>query len=470
MKLSELIKPTDRQREFFKAFDTHKYTLYGGAKGGGKSYILRWAIIRQLMKWADEGHRGVRAGLFCEDYVTLKDRQITKIQYEFPEWLGVLRNSQIEGMSFQLEDKWGGGVMALRNLDDVSKYASSEFAMVGIDELTKNERTVFDQFRGIIRWPGIEDTKFIAATNPGEIGHEWVKKIWIDRELGPEDPDPKDVVFVRSLPTDNPHLASVYIEELKRLPEKLRKAYLEGNWDVFEGQYFSEWNRDKHVVEPFTLPPTWPKFRSIDPSGRNGITSCHWYTLNTDGVVFAYREYYYGIGVKRPDGSVITEGRDYDEHAAAIAALSRDEDGNDEQYQYTTIDTAAFAKAGYSETAVEIYIRKGVTGLIKSAKERVIGWNSVHFYLRDMEGGQPRLQIFKTCYNLIRTLPLLQHDEKHPEDVDTRGEDHGPDELRYFLRTLREAKAVKPENPIQRHMRHLREIENKVNFNYTRHE
>src|SRR3990167_11162363 len=149
--LKELINPTSRQLEFLQATDKYKYPLYGGAKGGGKSYILRWGLIRKLVKWAKEGHLGVRVGLFCEDYPALKDRQITKISTEFPNWLGTLADSSIEGMSFKLHPKYGSGVLALRNLDDPSKYASSEFADIAIDELTKNEREVFDQLRSIVR-------------------------------------------------------------------------------------------------------------------------------------------------------------------------------------------------------------------------------------------------------------------------------------------------------------------------------
>lgn len=459
MKFSELVKPTDRQREFFKAIDTHKYTLYGGAKGGGKSYILRWAMVNLLMKWAIRGNRGVRVGLFCEDYVTLKDRQISKIQLEFPPWLGVLGNSQIEGMSFKLADEWGGGIIALRNLDDVSKYASSEFAAVGIDELTKNPREVFDQFRGIMRWPGIEDTKFMAATNPGDIGHEWVKKIWIDRNLGSEDPDPKDVAFVQSLPADNPNLAKSYIDELQRLPEKLRRAYLEGNWDVFEGQYFSEWDRNKHVVKPFTIPDTWLRYRSIDPSGRTGTTSCHWYAVDTSGNVWGYREYF-------------VSGKDIDEHSREIARLSLDKDGVIEPYRYTVMDTAAFAKAGYSETAAQIFERNGVQGLIPAAKERIIGWNAVHTFLRWDLSTPPKLRIFETCVNLIREIPIAQHDEHHPEDIaDIRREaEHGDalDDLRYFLRTLRETTAPKPLSPVERKLRAMRMADNTPDYSYMR--
>ena len=89
----------------------------------------------------------------------------TKIKYEFPKWLGELGDSQTEGLSFVLKPPFGGGILALRNLDDPSKYASSEFAACAIDELTKNKREVFDQLRSIIRWPGIAHNPILAATH-----------------------------------------------------------------------------------------------------------------------------------------------------------------------------------------------------------------------------------------------------------------------------------------------------------------
>ena len=399
IKLSELINPTVKQKEFLTATDNFKYPFYGGAKGGGKSYILRWGLVRKLLKWARKGIKNVHTALFCEDYPALKDRQITKIEAEFPPWLGTLSNSQTEGMAFVLRPEYGRGVIALRNLDDPSKYASSEFAVAAVDELTKNERRVFDQLRSIVRWTGIEDTGLWGASNPGDIGHDWVKKLWITRELTDEDPKQEELVFIKSLPFDNPHLAKSYIEELKRLPEKLRQAYLEGNWDVFEGQFFSEFDRDVHVVEPFSIPQSWFKFRSIDPSGRAGITSCHWYALDWNKRVFVYKEHY-GLGL------------DADQHAKEIVRLSEGEN-----YRYTVIDSAAFAKMGLPETMAELYMRLGVMGLVPSSKQRVTGWNIVHQYLRFNQTEFPKLQIFSTCPNLIRTLPMLVHDDLHPEDL-----------------------------------------------------
>ena len=450
VKLSELINPTDKQREFLQATDYYKYPFYGGAKGGGKSYILRWGLIRKLVKWAGQGLTQVRVALFCEDYPSLKDRQITKIETEFPEWLGRLSNSQIEGMSYALRPEYGGGIIALRNLDDPSKYASSEFAIAAVDELTKNERKVFDQLRSIVRWTGIEDTGLWGASNPGDIGHEWVKKLWITKELTGEDPKPEELIFIKSLPTDNPYLAKSYIEELHRLPKQLRMAYLEGNWDVFEGQFFREFFRDKHVVQPFVIPESWLRFRSIDPSGRDGITSCHWYAIDWNSRVFVYREHY-------------GTGKDADQHAKEIARLSEGE-----KYRYTVIDSAAFSKLGLPETMAEIYNRCGVSGLTPASKQRVVGWNTVHTYLRWDENTDPKIKIFSTCENLIRTLPSLVHDDLHPEDLNIKGEDHSADELRYFLQTLREGHTPRPLTFVEKRLNEMKESEQDFNLTYSK--
>lgn len=292
-----------------------------------------------------------------------------------------------------------------------------------------------------------------TSFNPGGIGHTWVKERYvIPYREGRE----AETRFIPSTYKQNPALNIEYVEYLESLEGDLGKAWREGDWDLFEGQYFAEWRHDKHVVEPFTIPDAWPKFVSIDPSGRSGITSCHWYALDRDGAVYVYREHY---------GS----GKDMDEHADEIAKASLDENGIEEPYKYGVIDAAAFAKAGYSETAVEIYQRHGVGvnyQLLPAAKERVIGWNVVHQYLRWDVHTRPKLRIFKTCYNLIRTLPELQHDTLHPEDVDSDGEDHAADELRYFLRTLREQKAPKLENAIEKRLRNMQEQDTSYNFNY----
>ncbi len=326
---------TNKQKEASRMVKRHKYLLYGGAMGGGKSYFLRWKLVRILLAFAARRHLNVTVGLFCEDYPALKDRHLSKVRYEFPAWLGEYNSTD---HNFVLYPEFGGGVIAFRNLDDVSKYQSSEFAVIAVDELTKNTEDDFTFLRTRLRWPGISDTRFIGATNPGGKGHLWVKKLWIDKTFADYEREQDQFVYVQALLKDNPYINDpAYLRSLESLPDEKRRAFVEGDWDLYEGQFFAEWNKKVHVIMPFEIPLSWPKFRSIDVSGRNGITSCHWYTIGFDGEVIVYREHY-------------ASGMDSDQHADRIRDLSGVED-----YAYTVIDSSAFDKAGYPETTGEIY-------------------------------------------------------------------------------------------------------------------
>lgn len=246
---SELAHFTTKQQIATEAADARRYALFGGARGPGKSYWLRWYSLRQLLTWGGMGLTGVRTMLACEDYPSLRDRQLEKIQREFPPWVGDWRGSVSE---YQLKPAYGGGVICLRNLDDASKYQSAEFALIAIDELTKNTEQTFNILRGSLRWPGIERTQFIAATNPsgpGAVGAEWVRACWVEHKL-PEHLQAMadEFVFVPALPRDNPHLPDSYLDELNALPEYYRRAWRDGDWYVtFEGLVYEEFRRAVHV-------------------------------------------------------------------------------------------------------------------------------------------------------------------------------------------------------------------------------
>jgi hypothetical protein len=173
----DVAKFTDRQLSAVQALDSglYKYLLYGGALGGGKSYFLRWMAVRLLVNYATKySLEYVQVMLACEDYPSLKDRQIVKMAREFPAWLGSMYVDHREyGRCFILNKAYGSGVICLRNLDDPSKYQSSEFAAILVDEFTKNDLNTFTDLRMRMRWPGIPDMDcvFLGATNPGGIGH-----------------------------------------------------------------------------------------------------------------------------------------------------------------------------------------------------------------------------------------------------------------------------------------------------------
>jgi hypothetical protein len=229
-KFSELSNFFPKQQEALEASKRFKFTLFGGSVGSGKSRWIRWSCVYWLMRYYTKyGLKGVRAGLFCEDYPSLNDRHLSKVRFEFPAWLGTFNESKHE---FTLAPEYGSGIIAFRNLDDPSKYLSVEFALIAIDEINRNPKTTFDMLRSRHRWPGIKDVKFIAGCNP--LGEAWVKNMWVKRMFPPDEKEQYEFVFVPALPTDNPHLDPSYYKSLESLPEAQRKAYLEGNWDAFD--------------------------------------------------------------------------------------------------------------------------------------------------------------------------------------------------------------------------------------------
>lgn len=230
IKFSELAKFLPKQKEAQEASKRFKFVLYGGSLGSGKSYWLRWMMVYWLMKmYSKYNIKGIRAGLFCEDYPSLEDRHLSKVKYEFPSWLGKYNQQRHE---FELAPEYGSGVIAFRNLDDPEKYLSVEFAVMGVDEINRNPEVTFRELRKRLRWAGIKDVKFLAACNPR--GEAWVKNRWVKRMFPPEENEPYEWVFVPALPTDNPHLDATYWKSLESLPEAERKAFLEGDWDSFD--------------------------------------------------------------------------------------------------------------------------------------------------------------------------------------------------------------------------------------------
>ena len=432
--IRDLIRPLPSQARFLDALQQYEYILFGGAAGPGKSYVLRWALIELQLEWAAQGHRDVRVGLFCEDYPSLMDRQINRIKREFPPWLGILKESRDEGFAFHLDVEYGGGIIALRNLADPAKYASAEFAAIAVDELTKNSRQTFDDLRFRKRWPGIEHSPFLAASNPGSIGHAWVKKLWVDRDFSGDDSrfDPDSFLFIPARAGENPYLPQSYWDTLNSLPTDMRRAMLEGDWNVFAGQVFSEWRHDLHVCRPFLIPPDWTRWVAIDYGFAAPFCGL-WFARNhDDGTIYVYRELY-----------------ETDLSAREQARRIRLASGN-ERIRLYAADPSMWARregradaipkgirATMGTSVADDYASEGIH-LSRADNNRRDGLSWVHEALAwSVEPRRlikpPRLQVFESCANLIRTLPTLPYDRINTEDVDTDAEDHAYDALRYGL-------------------------------------
>jgi hypothetical protein len=431
---TDLLKFTPKQMIATETADAHKFTLFGGSRGPGKSYWLRWYPIRKLLEYATMGLRGVRYGLFCEDYPSLKDRQISKISVEFPDWLGTLKESKEHGLAYHLADEYGGGILALRNLDDPSKYQSAEFGGIAVDELTKNRVDTFNILRGSLRWPGIADPGFIAATNPGGIGHAWVKDYFIDKVYPPELRDSADrFAFVPALPDDNPHLDAAYWHDLETLPPMLAKAWRYGDWGVFAGQAFRDFTLDRHVCRPDQVPEVGVAAGTVFKGTDSGYTApfCTlWGFREVDtGRVWVYREAYQAGLTDRQQAQMVKDMTPPNEpqgtHFADPSMWAKKNAHN----------IVTSARDEYA--AVGIYLTKG-------DNDRVNGVRKIHRMLANLPDGRPGLIVSEQCQNLIKQLQTLAVDDKNPEDVDTKQEDHAFDALKYLLSNLKSGSESKP--------------------------
>ena len=251
--------------------------------------------------------------------------------------------------------------------------------------------------------------------NPGGIGHDWVKRLFIDRNYT-NDERPEDYQFISAKVYDNEALMSSspgYLSMLKNLPADLRRAWLEGDWDVFAGQYFTEFRRDTHVIEPFNIPTGWRRYFTMD-YGLDMLAG-YYIAASPEGDAIVYKEIY-------RSNLIISE--------AAKLIRSRT---NETIHMYIAPPDLWNRRQDTGKSAAQIFAENGLP-LVRASNDRVQGWYNLKEWLHVRDGDVPRLRIFKNCENLIRTLPLLQHDSVNPNDcADTPHEiTHAPDALRYW--------------------------------------
>lgn len=356
---------------------------------------------------------------------------------EFPKWLGELKETKNEGSAFFVNDALGGGRIMLRNLDDPSKYMSTEFAGVFVEELTRNKEQTFMDLRNRLRYPGIDQVKFMGATNPGGVGHGWVKKYFIDKNSGDNEQD--RFFYVHANAYDNAYISPEYIKQLESLPEQQRKAYLEGSWDVFAGQYFPEFNRNQHVINPF-IPTSSSMIVGGMDWGRAKPFSCHLGTVNKilhitkDGdrvSFFRVKTFFevYGTEKTPREWAAVIEDKLKQTFKLSLQDVT-----------FIQADPSIFNKQNDNSDSIrdQFYAFNSDWRVLKpGSNDRIPGWQIMHNWLSLAPDGLPYWQMTSNCDNLIRTLPELVHDELHIEDVDSDSEDHAPDDQRYMLKSLK---------------------------------
>ena len=427
----DVAKFTLRQMDAIRALDSGrtKFLLYGGALGGGKSYLLRWYALRRLMDLSKQGYKTPTVMLACEDYTSLKDRQIQKISQEMYQYGEIKSDHALYGRCFILHSEYGGGVMCFRNLDDPSKYQSSEFAAILVDELTKNDYNTFTQLRSRLRWPGLADVQcqFLGATNPGGIGHGWCKQFWMDKIFPVEWCEPIDYRplfhYIPSKATDNPYLDDAYWAQLQTLPPGLRAAFRDGDWNVFIGQAFPEWGA-VHIITDRDIPRDAPLYMSFD-WGYGKPFSIAWYYVDSDGRVVMFSEWYgwtgtADVGLRLTDSDIARGIIDREEQLnlqsrSIIRYAGHDSWNKKPDYQ----------GGGQGPSTAETFITGFGLSLHKADPSRTLKLRQFRERLRvPGDGTAPMFQVFESCTQARRTLPDLIMDKHNVEDVDTKGEDH----------------------------------------------
>jgi Terminase large subunit, T4likevirus-type, N-terminal len=435
--------------------------LYGGAAGGGKSHLMRvCAIVWSCMI------PGLQVYLFRRVSEDLHRNHV-----QGPSgFRALLAEMVLAGYCGIVEDEIrfkNGSVIYLCHCKDekhMYKYQGAEIHVLLIDELTHFSETIYRFLRNRVRMVKMKARvpdnmaalfpRIICGANPGNIGHMWVKRTFIDgaepmrvRQMLAEEGQmlrqyiPAKLSDNAALMRDDPG----YLGRLSGLGSPaLVAAMRDGDWNQIEGAFFEIWRNDLHVVKPFVVPVNWLRFRSGDWGSAKPF-SFGWWAVAQDqhienghvferGDLIRYREWY-GCKPNKPnEGLRLTA----EEVGYKLAQIERDE-----KIIYGVLDPACFAHHSGPSIYENIYKGSGNKVVFQRADNTRIanrgalaGWDQMRARLKgdcDAEGNvvRPAIYCFSNCLDSIRTIPALQHDMRHPEDLDSDMEDHAADDWRY---------------------------------------
>ena len=458
--MSEIIwKPQAKQLEFMKRKEYE--CLYGGAAGGGKSDALLIEALRQVEI------PNYRAIIFRRTYPQLEaliSRSLELYPKAFPK---AKYNSSEKRWLFESGAKIFFGYM--QHEQDKYNYQGKPYDFIAFDELTHFTYSQYMYLMSRNRPTGPNTRVYIRATaNPGGIGHAWVKERFItpappltpiETTYNIQTPDKKIIqikkerVFVPATVFDNKALLEndpEYLATLSSLPEAEKNALLLGSWDGFDGQVFSEWQNDSahyedgkwsHVIEPFEIPYNWKILRVFD-FGYSRPFAVLWLAFNEEGKCYVIKEYYgfngtANQGIRLEPSAIAQNIREIEDTSPEL--MGRDISG--------VADPSIWDKSR-GESIARVMEKHPYYIHFKPGKnDRLSGLMQFHYRMHFDENGECLFQVFNTCKQTIRTLPALVYDEKKVEDINTEGEDHIYDALRYGLMEYtvapRKPKAIK---------------------------
>lgn len=423
MKKIQFVRPYPKQEEFLRA--QTRYVAYGGARGGGKSEIARMKAILLCLRYA-----GIQVLFMRRTYPELKENHLLPARMLLKD---IAKYSGID-KAFQFPNGSRLKFGYCRNDSDLLQYQGQAYDVIFLEECTQFPENVFttmtesNRTSPVIRVPF--KPRMYFTCNPGGVGHAWFKRLFIDRDYR-ERERAEDYTMIQATVYDNKYLlkhSPDYVRALENLPEDRRRAMLYGDWNVFEGQYFPEFRVGVHTCQPFRIPDGWPRYRVFDYGFD--MFAAYWVAMDESGTAYFYREVYEGQDKLDAYGNP-GEGLTIAQAARKLTQMTPESE--DIRCTFAPPDMWN-RQRDTGKSAADIFAEYGVP-LYKVSNDRVQGWWDVKDWMKVRADGRPRIIVFDTCKNLIRTLPLCQHDEKDPNDVakEPHENTHAPDAVRYFV-------------------------------------
>lgn len=434
-------RPQPKQELFLK--DQHKHVAFGGARGGGKSWSLRYKA--KLLCLA---HAGIVVTIVRKTYPELTKNHIEPLRKELCAGSDPIAryNDSRKSMTFV-----NGSIIYFMYNDtdkDSLRFQGLETDVLMIDECTLFSRDQLDAMRACVRGVNSFPHRIYYTCNPNGQSMGYIKRLFIDRKFE-EGENPEEYSFIQSLLTDNQALMESdpsYIKYLESLPPALKRRWLEGDWTAYEGQFFEEFretpdavkceeagitieeakreHRWTHVIEPFEPPATWSIYRSYDWGYGKPFSMGYW-AVSPDETAYRILEVY-GC-TKTPNEGVRWSNKEQFDYFQKLEQEHPWLKGKRIQgvADPSIWDGSKGISAAEEADKHSIFFKPGIN-------DRIPGWMQVRERLKFDENGFARMYFFDNCKAAIRTIPLQMFDEHKPEDLNTELEDHCPDEIRYF--------------------------------------
>jgi hypothetical protein len=442
LRISDYYRAFARQKEFHESIA--KYRLFGGAAGPGKTKALLWEAIRQAIEVA-----GCDTLLLRRTYPELESSLLAYFRRDVPRAFYKSYNEAKHVVTWKNGSTTRFGYC--RNEHDVYQYQGAEFLFIGLDELTHFTLNQWQFLTSRNRCPVPESFCTMAgATNPGNIGHAWVKALWVDHVPPPgfERPElynPRDYDFIRARLDDNPIYANdaEYRRTLETLPEHLRRAFLEGDWNVFAGQYFDVFEYGRHTARPeeLRLEPWWPRWISID-WGFQHPSAVYWHCAipvdsrqsKVESKSHArFEDSSFNFQPSTFNSRIVTY-REFVQSGLSPRMLAQAiaERSGRERISEVFLSPDAFAhrtsEASIAEQLGDVLVANGLPRPSPADDDRIGGWQLMYQLLES-----DSWVIAENCAKLIECLPQLVRDDRRIEDIRKVDGDDPADAARYGL-------------------------------------